>query len=75
MKDGAAMTAQPARVHVLKVAILLTGLFNLLGLLVLLRGTPTVFTVFMFAGETLFAIAVILLIGAILADLRAKELL
>jgi hypothetical protein len=69
------MSPQPKRVRALKVSIILTALFNLLGLAVLLRGTPRVFTMFMFVGETLFAIAVILLIAAILADLRAKELL
>ena len=63
------------RVRALKIAIVLTALFNVLGLLVLLRGTPRVFTAFMFVGETLFAIAVILLIVAVVADLRAKELL
>ena len=69
------MSPQPTRVRALKIAIVLTALFNLLSLAVLLRGTPRVFTVFMFVGETLFVIAVILLIAAILADLRAKELL
>jgi hypothetical protein len=64
----------PPRVRALRIAILLTALFNLLGLAVLIRGTPRVFTVFMFVGETLFLIAVILLVAAILADLRAKEL-
>jgi hypothetical protein len=69
------MSPQPTRVRALKIAIILTALFNLLGLAVLLRGTPRVFTVFMFVGETLFAVAVIVLIAAIVADLRAKELL
>jgi hypothetical protein len=69
------MSPQPARVRALKLAILLTALFNLLGLLVLLRGTPRVFTLFMFLGEALFVVAVIVLIVAIVADLRAKELL
>jgi hypothetical protein len=65
----------PPRVRALKLAIILTALFNLLGLLVLLRGTPRVFTAFMFIGESLFAVAVLLLIAAIVADLRAKELI
>ena len=64
----------PPRVRALRIAIALTVLFNLLGLAVLIRGTPRVFTVFMFVGETLFVIAVIVLIAAVLADLRAKEL-
>jgi hypothetical protein len=66
--------SMPPRVRALKIAIVLTAVFNLLGLLVLLRGTPRVFTLFMFVGETLFVVAVILLIAAVLADLRAKEL-
>ena len=66
--------SMPPRVRALKIAIVLTAVFNLLGLAVFLHGTPRVFTVFMFVGEALFVIAVILLIAAILADLRAKEL-
>lgn len=69
------MSPQPVRVRLLKLAIVLTALFNLLGLLVLLRGTPRVFTLFMFVGETLFVVAVLLLIVAVIADLRAKELI
>lgn len=69
------MTPQPPRLRALKLAIVLTALFNLFALLLLFRGTPTVFTVFMFVGEALFAAAVVVLIAAVLADLRAKELL
>jgi hypothetical protein len=69
------MTPQPPRLRALKLAIALTALFNLFALLLLFRGTPTVFTVFMFIGEALFAAAVVVLIAAVLADLRAKELL
>jgi hypothetical protein len=69
------MTEQPARVRVLRIALLLTAVFNVLALLVFVRGTPVVFTVFMFLGQPLFAVALILLLGAVLADLRAKQLL
>jgi hypothetical protein len=69
------MSEQPARVIALKIAIILTGLFNLLALLVLTRGTPISFTLFMFVGEILFVVALILLVGAVLTDLRAKQLL
>lgn len=69
------MTDQPARFRVLRIAILLTAVFNVLALLLFLRGTPIFFAGFMFVGETLFAVALILLLGAILADLRAKQLL
>jgi hypothetical protein len=69
------MTPQPPRLRAMKLAIVLTALFDLFALVVLFRGTPTVFTVFMFIGQALFAAAVIVLVAAVLADLRAKELL
>jgi hypothetical protein len=62
-------------VRVLRIAIVLAVLFNLLALLVMVHTTPIVFTLFMFVGQPLFMLAFILLIGAILADLKAKELL
>jgi hypothetical protein len=69
------MNERPARVRVLQLAIVLTAIFDLLSLLVLWRSTPIVFTVFMFVGQPLFGVALILLVGAVLADLRAKQLL
>ena len=69
------MNERPARVHVLQLAIVLTAVFDLLSLLVLWHSTPVVFTVFMFVGQPLFGVALILLVGAVLADLRAKQLL
>jgi len=69
------MTARPKRVRVLQLALVLTALFNLLALLVLVRTTPMIFTLFMFVGQPLFVLALIALGGAILADLRAKELI
>ena len=69
------MNEWPARVHVLQLAIVLTAVFDLLSLLVLWHSTPVVFTVFMFVGQPLFGVALILLVGAVLADLRAKQLL
>jgi hypothetical protein len=62
-------------VRLLRVAIVLIALFNLLALLVMVHTTPIVFTLFMFIGQPLFVLAFVLLIGAILADLRARELL
>jgi hypothetical protein len=60
----------------LQIAIVLTAIFNVLALLVLVwRDTPIAFTVFMFVGETLFAVALVLLLGAMLADLRAQKIL
>ena len=69
------MTARPKRVRVLQLALVLTALFNLLALLVLVRTTPMIFTLFMFVGQPLFVVAFVLLLAAILADLRAKEIL
>ena len=51
------------------------ALFNLLALLVMFHTTPIIFTVFMFFGQPLFVLAFVLLIGAILADLRARDLI
>jgi hypothetical protein len=62
-------------VRLLRVAVVLIALFNLLSLLVMIHTTPIVFTLFMFIGQPLFVLAFVLLIGSILADLRAKELL
>jgi hypothetical protein len=69
------MTPRPGRVRVLGIALLLTAVFDVLALLVFLRGTPVFFAAFMFVGQGLFVIAVLLLLGAVLADLRAKQLL
>ena len=69
------MSQPPTRVSVLRIAVLLTALFELFALVVLVRFTPILFTLFMFFGELLFGVAVLLLVGAILADLRAKQLL
>ena len=68
------MNAQPARVRVLKTAIFLAVFFDLFALLVLLRHTPIFFTVFMFVGQPLFVVALILLLGAVLAELKSREL-
>jgi hypothetical protein len=70
------MTERPPRIRMLKVAIVLTAIFDVLALLVLVwRDTPIAFTVFMFVGESLFGLALLLLLAAIVADLRAKQVL
>ena len=69
------MNERPVSVRVLQIAVALTAVFNLLALLVLLRGTPIIFTAFMFVGQPLFVVTLILLVGAVLADLRKKQLL
>ena len=67
------MTA-PARARVFQIVLVLTAIFNVLALFVLLTGSPIAFTVFMFLWQALFAVAVVLLLAAVLADLRAKQL-
>jgi hypothetical protein len=58
-----------------QIAIVLTVLFNLLALLVMIHTTPILFTLFMFVGQPLFILALALLVGAVVADLREKQLL
>jgi hypothetical protein len=69
------VSPQPARVRALRIALVLTAIFNVLALLVFVRGTPVFFAVFMFVGETLFVVAVILLLASVVVELRAKQLL
>ena len=68
------MTPEPGRARVLRIAILLTALFDLLALVVLVRTAPIAFTVYMFVGQVLLAVALLLLLGAVIADLKAKQL-
>jgi hypothetical protein len=48
-------------------------LFNLLALLVLVHTTPIDYTLFMFFGQPLFVLAFVLLVAAILVDLKARR--
>jgi hypothetical protein len=61
--------------RLLRIAIVLAAIFNVLALIVMVRTTPIAFTVFMFVGQPLFVIAFVLLLGAVLADLRARQML
>jgi len=65
----------PRRLRILRTAIVLTLVFNVIALLVLVRVTPVIFTVFMFLAQPLFGAALILLFGAVLAELRARQIL
>lgn len=69
------MTPQPTRIRLLRVAIILAALFTVMALAMLIRDTPIGFTLFMFLGQPLFLIALVLLVGAVLADLRIRQLL
>ena len=68
------MTPPPTRVRLLRAAIVLTALFTVLALAMLIRSTPVGFALFMFLGQPLFVVALVLLVGAVLADLRTKQL-
>jgi len=69
------VTEPGRRLHLLRVAIVLALVFNLMALVVLIRATPIAFTVFMFLAQPLFALALILLVIAALAELRARQIL
>jgi hypothetical protein len=69
------VTDQPRRLRLLRIAIVLALAFNLMALLVLVRATPILFTLFMFLAQPLFAAALILLVGAVLAELRVRRVL
>jgi len=72
---GAPVTAVSRSPRVLRIAIILVLVFNLMALVVLIRENPIAFTLFMFLGQPLFAIALILLVGALAAELRARRIL
>jgi hypothetical protein len=69
------VSARPGRPRLLRVAIVLAFVFNLMSLLVLVRATPIIFTLFMFLAQPLFAAALVLLLGAVVAELRARQVL
>ena len=61
--------------RLLQLAILLIAGFDVMALVVLARNTPIAFAIFMFLGQALFLAALVILVVAVLAELRAKELL
>jgi len=69
------MSPQGVPVRLLRIAIVLAAIFNLLALVVMVRTTPLAFTLFMFVGQPLFVLAFLLLVGAVLADLRARQII
>jgi hypothetical protein len=68
------VTDQPQRLRLLRIAIVLALVFNAMALLVLVRGTPIIFTLFMFLAQPLFAAALILLAIAVVTELRTRQL-
>jgi hypothetical protein len=69
------VTEPGRRIYLLRVAIVLALVFNVMALVVLIRATPIAFTVFMFVAQPLFATALILLVIAAVAELRARQIL
>jgi len=62
-------------IRILRIAIILAALFNLLALMVMVHTTPIIFTLFMFLGQPLFVLAFVLLVAAVLVDLKGRQLL
>jgi hypothetical protein len=69
------VTEQRRPLQLLRVAIVLALVFNLVALVVLIRPTPIAFTLFMFLAQPLMAVALVLLVVAVVAELRARQVL
>lgn len=69
------MTEPQRPLQLLRVAIVLALVFNLVALVVLIRPTPIAFTLFMFLAQPLMAVALVLLVVAVVAKLRAGQVL
>jgi len=69
------VTEPTRRRQILRLAIVLVLVFNLLALVVLIRATPIAFTIFMFLAQPLMVVALILLVVAVMAELRTRQLL
>ena len=69
------MSSHPPREHILEVALILAAIFDILAGLAFIRDKPVFFAAFMFVGQGILVVAIVLLLGAVLADLRAKQLL
>jgi hypothetical protein len=69
------MNLTPISPRALKIAILLTVVFDVFAILVMVNTSPIMFTLFMFVGQPLFAVALVLLLAAQLIDLRTRGLL
>lgn len=67
------MTEPRRGLQLLRVAIVLALVFNLLALVVLIRATPIAFTLFMFLAQPLMVVSLILLVVAVMAELRARQ--
>jgi hypothetical protein len=70
------MSASPEKtLRIIRVAIVATVIALLLGLALLFKETPILFTAFMMLGPALLAIAFILIGWVILGELKASKVL
>ena len=69
------MKINPTSPRSLRIAIVLAVVFDVFAILVMVNTSPIMFTLFMFVGQPLFAVALLLLLAAQLVDLRARGLL
>jgi hypothetical protein len=67
------MSAAPRRLRLLRVAVALMLVFDLMALVVLARVTPIAFTLFMFLAQPLFAAALLLLAVAAIGEARGRQ--
>ncbi|HEU5192019.1 MAG TPA: hypothetical protein VFX14_20195 [Methylomirabilota bacterium] len=67
MSDG------PRPLSFLRTAIVLALVFDMLAGIVLMRARPIAFTLFMFLAQPLLAVALVLLAGVVLTELRGKR--
>ena len=74
-RDRAVAPEDRGSVTMIRLAILATALAVVLGLTLLIKETAYVFTVFMFLGPTLVALAFVLLGFVILRELRSSKVL
>jgi hypothetical protein len=70
------MSANPEKtIRIIRVAIVATAIALLLGLALLFKETPILFTAFMMLGPALLAIAFVLIGWVILGELKASKVL
>ncbi len=68
------MSDTPRRLGLLRTAIVLALVFDVMAAIVLVRATPVAFTLFMFFAQPLFAGALVLLAVVVLSELSGKRL-
>ena len=69
------MSGTPWRLRLMRLAVVLMVVFDLMALAVLVRLTPIAFTLFMFLAQPLFVVALLVLAGGLLTEVRALRAL